>query len=354
MVTPAAHTTQKYPPSVNFHLWEPCNMRCRFCFATFQDVKQTVLPRGHLPNDQALLVVDRLAEAGFDKITFAGGEPTLCPWLGELIGRAHERGMTTMLVTNGSRLLAPGWLDRHGSGLDWVVLSIDSADPRTHEKLGRSVKGSALSHEHYQAVVAELRRRSIRLKVNTVVSALNADEDMNDFLLTLSPERWKVLQVLPVKGQNDGKVEPLCIDRAAFVKFCERHQQVQELGIELVSEDNEEMTGSYAMVDPAGRFFDNTSGSHQYSASILEVGVEAAWRGIQFDSERFKQRGGHYDWRANDSAPLVQLGTLRKSTSVQSRQPARLVSRPSGAEREHHGQVHSDDSGSRISYSVAR
>lgn len=26
-------------PSVNYHIWEPCNMRCRFCFATFQDVK---------------------------------------------------------------------------------------------------------------------------------------------------------------------------------------------------------------------------------------------------------------------------------------------------------------------------
>ena len=40
----APRTTFSYPPSVNFHLWEPCNMRCRFCFATFQDVKQTVLP----------------------------------------------------------------------------------------------------------------------------------------------------------------------------------------------------------------------------------------------------------------------------------------------------------------------
>ena len=103
----AAGTTSSYPPSVNFHLWEPCNMRCRFCFATFQDVKQTVLPRGHLPREQALVVVEQLAAAGFDKITFAGGEPTLCPWLGELIALAKQRGLTTMLVTNGSRLLTP-------------------------------------------------------------------------------------------------------------------------------------------------------------------------------------------------------------------------------------------------------
>ena len=66
-------STQKVP-SVNFHLWEPCNMRCRFCFATFQDVKREMdIPRGHLPKDECLTVVEQLAEAGFRKINFAGG-----------------------------------------------------------------------------------------------------------------------------------------------------------------------------------------------------------------------------------------------------------------------------------------
>ena len=23
-------------PTVNYHLWKPCNMRCGFCFATFE------------------------------------------------------------------------------------------------------------------------------------------------------------------------------------------------------------------------------------------------------------------------------------------------------------------------------
>ncbi|HPF92214.1 MAG TPA: radical SAM protein, partial [Flavobacteriales bacterium] len=91
-------------PSVNFHLWQPCNMRCRFCYATFQDVKRSILPKGHLPRGQAIEVVRHLAAHGFQKITFAGGEPTLCPWLPDLIGTAKEAGMTTMIVTNGSRL----------------------------------------------------------------------------------------------------------------------------------------------------------------------------------------------------------------------------------------------------------
>lgn len=310
----ASDASAPLPPAVNFHLWEPCNMRCRFCFATFQDVKQTILPRGHLPREQALTVVEQLAAAGFDKITFAGGEPTLCPWLGELIELAKQRGLTTMLVTNGSRLLTPGWLDTHGAHLDWVVLSIDSADPSTHERLGRSVAGQAggaLAAEHYLVIAAELRRRSVRLKVNTVVTTENAGEDMGDLLLALRPERWKVLQVLPIVGQNDGKVEALLVGELTFRQYCARHQRVSDAGIALVPEDNEDMTGSYAMVDPAGRFFDNTAGHYRYSRPLLDVGVAAAWREIRFDTLRFEERGGVYDWRAPATNTLVQLRLSR-------------------------------------------
>ena len=61
-------------PSVNYHLWEPCNMRCKFCFATFQDAK-IILPKGHLPKEESLELVREIAAIGFKKITFAGGEP---------------------------------------------------------------------------------------------------------------------------------------------------------------------------------------------------------------------------------------------------------------------------------------
>ena len=41
-------TTATDIPSVNFHFWQPCNMRCGFCFAQFLDVRDSILPKGHL------------------------------------------------------------------------------------------------------------------------------------------------------------------------------------------------------------------------------------------------------------------------------------------------------------------
>jgi radical S-adenosyl methionine domain-containing protein 2 len=282
------------PPSVNYHLWQPCNMRCRYCFATFEDVR-SVLPQGHLPREQALELVQVLARR-FQKITFAGGEPLLCPWLPELVRTAHAEGATTMVVTNGSRL-RPELLEQLAGRLDWVALSADSASEVTHLKLGRAVAGRRpLTLEDYEALAVRLREAGVRVKLNTVVTSLNVAEDLAPLVRLLRPERWKVLRVLPVDGQNDGKVEPLLCPAADFQAFVARHQHLEAEGVVLAVEDNEDMRGSYAMVDPAGRFFESTRGRHHYSAPLLEVGLEAAWAQVRFSLERFERRGGHYDF----------------------------------------------------------
>ena len=67
-------------------------------------------------------------------------------------------------------------------------------------------------------------------------------------------------------------------------------------GIVLVPESNDLMTGSYVMVDPAGRFFDNVAGGHSYSRPIIEVGVEQALKDVSVDVEKFLSRNGLYDW----------------------------------------------------------
>ncbi len=105
----------------------------------------------------------------------------------------------------------------------------------------------------------------------------------------------------------DEMTESLLIDELAFRRYCVRHQRVADAGISIVPEGNGDMTGSYAMVDPAGRFFDNTAGQHHYSRPILDVGVADAWRDIRFDAQRFEERGGVYDWRAPGTSPLIQL-----------------------------------------------
>ena len=270
-------------------------MRCRFCFATFQDLGQDVLPKGHLSREGCLAVVDALASAGFDKVNFAGGEPTLCPWLPDLIQRAKQLALTTSIVTNGSRI-TPAWLDRVGGALDWSALSIDTVDPQKLEETGRTTRSGPMSEDDYLNVIDTLKERGVRVKINTVVTRSNCDEDLTGFIARARPERWKLLQVLPVTGQNDGLVDDQVVTVEQFDAYVDRNRRVEDTGVAVVPEDNELMTGSYVMVDPAGRFFDNTAGAHIYSRSINDVGVEAALRDVSVDPARFRSRGGLYAW----------------------------------------------------------
>lgn len=279
--------------SVNYHLLIPCNMRCRGCFATFHDVRSGV-PAGMLPKDQSLELVNALAMS-FEEVTFAGGEPTLCPWLPELIAAAKSRGRTTMLVTNGTRL-TDSFLDAVAGALDWVTLSIDSVDPEVHVALGRAVNGRALSAQRYVEIAAAAKRRGLGLKVNTVVSALNADQDFTDFLRAIGPSRWKALQVLPVDGQNDGSVEGLLIERGRFLAFCARHDHLTHDGIEVVPEDNDAIYGQLRDGGPRGPVLRQQRRPASVQRPDPGGGAEGGLGQVTFHEDWFYDRGGVYNW----------------------------------------------------------
>ena len=279
--------------TVNYHLWKSCNMGCGFCFATFLDLP----PQGAtcLPQDDSVRLITLIAEAGFRKINFAGGEPTLCPWLSELIRHAKSLGLTTSVVPNGSRI-TEAWLDYLAGSLDILAISIDSVDAETQQKIGRTVKGkSPMTRPDYLSIGESAKARGMRLKVNTVVNRHNVADDFSPFIRAIAPERWKIFQVLPVAGQNNLRFDEFAIGRDEFDLYVDRNGSVERDGVRVIPENNEEMTGSYLMIDPQGCLFDNTRGKHTYSNPILSVGVQTALAEIRVYPERFIERGGLYD-----------------------------------------------------------
>lgn len=283
-------------PSINFHLWQPCNMKCKYCFGKFDDVKKTVLPKGHLPKERSIELIKQFAKFGFKKITFVGGEPTLCNWLPELVILAKSLKMTTAIVTNGS-MLNQKYIDLFQNSLDWVTLSIDTLTDEEASIVGRTVNRIPINLDYYKYLCLLIKKNNIKLKINTVVSRVNYQADFSKLIITTSPDRWKVFQVLPIKGQNSFTIDDFLINSTQFNEFIDSHIFLKNiLNINVVFEDNYLMTGSYIMVDPAGRFFDNISGKYKYSPPILEVGIKNAIESITYYKDRFYNRDGIYDW----------------------------------------------------------
>ena len=266
--------------SVNWHVWPYCNYECKFCFARFQahHGKETFLKA-----NEGFRLISALVNAGMEKITFVGGEPMLCPWLGEYLEYARGLGCLTMIVTNGS-LIKEGFLKRYGNAVDWIGVSMDSGDEPTEQKLGRG-GGSHLAN--LIEVTRLIRDYDISLKVNVTVTKYVLDEDLHEILDILQPDRLKFLQVLPVMGQNDEHIEGLAVSTDEFYTFVRRHKELSP-----IAEDNDMMMESYVMVDPLGRFLQNTQGTYIYSKPILEVGVWEALRQVGFSWKKLVERGG--------------------------------------------------------------
>lgn len=280
------------PPSVNFHLTKYCNMKCSFCYATFNDL-------GNVRHDveRSRQIIQALAEAGFEKLTFAGGEPTLVKELPALAQWARELGLVTTIVTNGANLRNPSYFDALIPHLDWVALSIDSVNDTTNANSGRVLaRNQVLTQEAYQELHAKLKAAGMKTKINTVVSAFNHKEDLTEFINHCQPKRWKVLQALPIEGQNSDHAGTFEVTDAEYQAFLSRHGGVLK-ETKVVAEEIELIKGSYIMVNPKGEFYDNCGTAYRYSESILKVGVHAALKEINFDHRKFVQRGGQYAWK---------------------------------------------------------
>jgi len=275
------------------HFIKSCNFRCTYCYATFGDLMgvRPVLP------DVDLFRLTRLLARRFQKVAFAGGEPTLYRRLPELLSAARQEGALTNVVTNGSRIDS-AWLERNGGDLDLLTLSIDSDDPGTQSTMGRATpSGATLPIERHRTLAEAAQAIGIGVKVNTVVTTLNAGEDMSGLIRDLAPQRWKILQAAPVEGQNDRWIQDVTPALGEFEAYVERHvTALSGVPVRIVAEPIGVIRGSYVMVDPEGRFFDSVTGAHRYSRPILEVGLEAAAAEVTFDPAKFLARGGDADF----------------------------------------------------------
>jgi radical S-adenosyl methionine domain-containing protein 2 len=236
---------------------------------------------------EAFAVIEKLYNAGLKKITFAGGEPMMYRHLDACIRYSKTLGLTTSIITNGS-CITDSWLSIMRPYLDWVGVSIDSLNPTTHTKIGRTSDKVI----NYRELIDSINGAGYRLKINTVVNAYNKDEDMNEFISWANPDRWKVFQALRIEGQNDKQFDEIKVSDNDYIRFLTKHSHQ----LSLVPESNELMTGSYLLIDPQGRLFENSKGAHTYSSPLQDNDIEKCLSEINLNREMFIKRGGIYQW----------------------------------------------------------
>ncbi|KAG8784514.1 Radical S-adenosyl methionine domain-containing protein 2 [Ceratobasidium sp. 428] len=287
--------TDIVPVSVNWFPNRRCNYECSFCFHTS---KNTFI----LPLDQGKDALRALADAGMKKLNISGGEPFLnATYIGEVFKfcKTELKLESTSVVTNGSKVTEK-WLDEYGAYLDIIAISCDTFSVETDLAHGRAEKGKPTHIASVFDVARWCKERGIRVKLNSVITKHNYEEDMNESIAQIAPFRWKVFQVLLLEGENNGAengalrdARDLLITKDRFQSFLDRHKEQACL----VPEDNDAMRDSYLLLDEEMRFLDCSAGAKTPSRSILDVGVQQALKDAGFDNNMFIQRGGIFDWK---------------------------------------------------------
>lgn len=111
-----------------------CNNRCSWCYTEPTKFNCKLMPLNYAKN-----VLKEIHENGAKKCTLIGGEPTLIPYLTDLIAYGKEIGLFMKIVTNGRMISKRSYLKKiKDAGISLIAISIHSGNPNIHNKITRT------------------------------------------------------------------------------------------------------------------------------------------------------------------------------------------------------------------------
>ena len=270
------------PINVAWLLTNRCNYDCGFCWR--------VLDHADLSLDDALLVTDRLAEAGARKISWAGGEPLLWRGIEQLIEHTSNLGIESMLITNGSRL-EHVWPLGVPDYLDWLTLPLEGVGEDINVQCGRDVG----HFDRTLRLLYQYRDRSVKLKINSVATKKNAWRllEIVPLLSRLNIRRWKVFQFYPVRGFAQENEAEFILDNEEFealrVALCKAVES-DAAECELVVESTADLDRSYFTLAPDAAVYVSDHGRDVYLGNALTDDIQSVFERSELDKARYESR----------------------------------------------------------------
>lgn len=141
-----------------------CNLACLHCLAGHANAE-----RSDLTKEGRLLAAGVIAQVGLDRITWTGGEPTLCPDLPDLLRIMQNAGISSTITTHGLSLR------------DSVLTAVD----KKRDCLRFSFDGMRETHNFIRnanlfdrtlAELARMRKLGFRIEANLSAMKRNMDD----------------------------------------------------------------------------------------------------------------------------------------------------------------------------------
>ncbi|MGB9914159.1 MAG: radical SAM protein [Candidatus Bathyarchaeales archaeon] len=144
-----------------------CNLRCKHCYSDSGAAAQP-----ELTTEEALAVVDQLADAGVTALAFSGGEPLSRKDFFEVAGHAAKRGLYVSVATNGTLLTKENVEKLKQAKINYVEVSIDGATAETHD----SFRGTPGAFERALAGLRNCVEANLCACIATTATKSNIEE----------------------------------------------------------------------------------------------------------------------------------------------------------------------------------
>ncbi len=175
--------------------WEvtrACALACKHCRAIAQ-------PQAHpdeLSHDEAMALVDKIAELAPPMLVLTGGDPMMRSDIFEIISYATRRGLRVALspaATN--RLINTDFARLKEAGVVSMSLSLDGATRETHDRF----RGVPHTFERTLQAAQAAMDAGIQLQVNTTLakSTLPELDGFIELMNQIKPDVWSVFVLVP-------------------------------------------------------------------------------------------------------------------------------------------------------------
>lgn len=198
---------------LELHLSYTCGQRCAFCSESVRMARWRHAP---LQGEEISALLIKRRKAGFNHVTFTGGEPTAHPLLPAALGAARKLGFKTYLTTNGGLFAIERYAREVLPLVDEICLSVHGPDAELHD----AAAGTPGSFARAMSALAniELHGAGTYLLTNTVVTRLNwARLEETLALLTSHPKiRHCLLSNVAPEGRAAYAYRSLAVPLAAW------------------------------------------------------------------------------------------------------------------------------------------
>lgn len=216
-------------------VWEltlRCDLACRHCGSRAGRARPD-----ELGLDEALELVDQLADLGVKEVTLIGGEAYLFHGWTEVIRAVVARGMSCAMVSGGQGIDAAVARAAAEAGLGSLSISIDG-EAASHDRL----RGKAGAHRKALEALVHARSAGLPIAVNTQINRLNLHEldAVADLILREGCHGWQLQLTVPA-GRAADEPDVLLQPEDLLVVFpilARLHTRLTERGIKFLPGNN--------------------------------------------------------------------------------------------------------------------